>query len=370
MSALFSPLRLRELELPNRIVISPMCQYSAIEGSAQDWHMIHLGQLAMSNAAMLMLEATAVDPRGRITPGCLGLYSDANEAALARVLRAIRDMSDIKIGIQLGHAGRKGSSREPWNGGALIPVSEGGWIPLAPSATRYSPTEPIPHGMSREELATLKEQFVAATRRADRLGFDSIEVHGGHGYLLHTFCSPLSNERTDEYGGSLEGRLRYPLEVFDAMRRVWPAGKPLGMRISSTDWVEGGFDIEQAIVYARELKALGADWVDCSSGGTSPQQKIPLGPGYQVHFAERIRRDVNVPTIAVGLITEPEQAEEIIASGRADMVALARGMLYNPRWPWHAAAKLGAQIKPPKQYGRSAPRATPNLYRDTTNIQR
>ena len=370
MSQLFSPYTPRDIELTNRIVISPMCQYSAVEGSASDWHTIHLGHLALSGAGLLMIEATAVEARGRITPGCLGLYSDENETALARVLNIVRQHASTVIGMQLSHAGRKGSSHVPWAGGALIALNDGGWTPIAPSATRYSAAEPVPAAMNEHDIGSVRDAFAAAARRAERIGIEALEIHGAHGYLLHEFLSPLSNERTDHYGGSLANRMRYPLEVFDAVRAAWPAGKPLGVRVSGTDWVDGGWDIESTITFARELKARGCDWIDCSSGGTSPEQKIPLGPGYQVPFAAAVRRETGIATIAVGLITEAIQAEEIIASGKADLVALARGMLYNPRWPWHAAAELGGQIKPPKQYGRSAPRAQPALFRGTTNIQR
>lgn len=370
MTQLFTSFKLRGVELANRIVISPMCQYSAEDGSATDWHVIHLGHLALSGAGLMFIEATATESRGRITPGCLGLYSDANEAALKRVLDIVRGASTTKIGLQLSHAGRKASSAAPWNGGALIPVSEGGWPPIAPSATRYSTAEAPPEAMSRADLTSVREGFAQAAVRAHRLGIEALELHGAHGYLLHSFLSPLANERTDEYGGTLANRMRFPLEVFDTVRAAWPAGKPLGVRVSGTDWVDGGWDLAQTIEFARALKARGCDWIDCSSGGVSPAQKIPLGPGYQVPFAEAVRREVGIATMAVGLITEAQQAEEIIASGKADLVALARGMLYDPRWPWHAAAELGAQIKPPKQYGRSAPRAHAALYRDTINKQR
>ncbi len=350
--------------MPNRIVISPMCQYSAVDGSAQDWHLMHLGQLAISGAGMLVIEATAVSAESRITPGCLGLYSDANEAALARVLRAIRSTSDIPVAMQIGHAGRKASSREPWNGGQLIPPGEpGAWLPSGPSALSHMPGEAPVHAMTADEIAALITQFAATAQRADRLGIDALELHGAHGYLLHSFLSPLANQRTDAYGGSLANRMRLVLEVFDAVRAVWPAHKPLGVRISASDWVEGGWDLDQSITLARELHARGCNWLDCSSGGLAPAlQKITLGPGYQVPFAEAIRKAVpGLPIMAVGLITDPHQAEAIIASGQSDMVALARAMLYNPRWPWHAAAALGASVSAPKQYWRCAPREFPDV---------
>ena len=358
-SALFSPIRLGQLELANRIVVSPMCQYSAVDGSAQDWHLMHLGQLAISGAGMLVIEATAVSAEGRITPGCLGLYSDANEAALARVLAAVRPHATIPIAMQIGHAGRKASSREPWNGGMLIPMGEpGSWMPAGPSALSHMPGEAPVHAMSVVEIRAVVAEFAATAQRAERLGIDALELHGAHGYLLHSFLSPVANQRTDAYGGSTENRMRLILEVFDAVRAVWPARKPLGVRLSASDWVEGGWDVEQSIVLARALHTRGCNWLDCSSGGVAPAlQKIKLGPGYQVPFAEAIRKAVpGLPIMAVGLITDPQQAETIIASGQADMVALARALLYNPRWPWHAAAALGATISAPKQYWRCAPR--------------
>ena len=363
-SVLFSPIQLGALTLRNRIVISPMCQYSAVDGSAQDWHLMHLGQLAISGAGMLVIEATAVSAEGRITPGCLGLYSDANEGALARVLAAVRSHSDIPIAMQIGHAGRKASSHEPWNGGMLIPMGEPcAWLPAGPSALSHMPGEAPVHAMSVADIKAVVAEFSATARRAERLGIDALELHGAHGYLLHSFLSPVANQRTDEYGGSTENRMRLILEVFDAVRAVWPAHKPLGVRLSASDWVEGGWDVAQSIVLAQALHARGCNWLDCSSGGVAPAlQKITPGPGYQVPFAEAIRKAVpGLPIMAVGLITDPHQAEKIVASGQADMVALARAMLYNPRWPWHAAAVLGATVSAPKQYWRCAPREFPNV---------
>jgi 2,4-dienoyl-CoA reductase-like NADH-dependent reductase (Old Yellow Enzyme family) len=355
MSSLFKPIEFRGLRLENRIMVSPMCQYSASDGTASDWHLIHLGQLALGGAGILFVEATAVNAEGRITPGCLGLYSDANEAAVARVIRAVRAHSPIPLGIQLAHAGRKASSRVPWDGSTLIPVEEGGWVPVAPSALPHSDGEPAPHALARSEIEALKRDFATAVQRAERTGFDAIEIHAAHGYLLHTFLSPLSNRRTDDYGGSLENRMRLLLEVFDAMRAAWPERKPIGVRVSASDWVDGGWDLAQTVVLAQALKARGCDWIDASSGGISPRQKIPLGPGYQVPLAEAIRKQTGMPTIAVGLITEPRQAEDIVATGKADMIALARAMLYDPRWAWHAAAELGAEVWAPEQYWRSPP---------------
>jgi 2,4-dienoyl-CoA reductase-like NADH-dependent reductase (Old Yellow Enzyme family) len=370
MSQLFSPYSLGGLALKNRIVIAPMCQYSAEDGAANDWHLMHLGQLAMSGAALLMIEATAVEAEGRITPADLGLWSDATEAALDRVLRAVRRHAPMPLAIQLSHAGRKASSRAPWDGGQLIPVGEGGWMPLAPSALPQLPDEPPPAALDAAGLQRIVERFAAAAQRAHRIGIDAIEVHAAHGYLLHEFLSPLSNVRTDDFGGSAENRMRFPLAVFDAVRAVVPPQMPVGVRISATDWVEGGWDLAQSIAFGHALKARGCAWIHVSSGGVSPSQQIPLGPGYQVHLAESIRRETGLPTIAVGLITEPEQAEEIIAGDRADLVALARGMLFDPRWPWRAAVALGAQVEVPKQYWRSQPRGLTTLFGDVKIGQR
>jgi 2,4-dienoyl-CoA reductase-like NADH-dependent reductase (Old Yellow Enzyme family) len=369
MSQLFSPLHIGTLALPNRIVIAPMCQYSAHEGSATDWHLMHLGHLALSGAGLLILEATAVEAAGRITPGCLGLYSDANEAALARVLQAVRaqshpNMPVIPLAIQLAHAGRKASSRAPWEGGAQIPLAEpGAWRAVAPSAVPHIAGEDAPDALDDAGLARVKAAFVQAAERAARLGLQGIELHAAHGYLLHQFLSPIANQRTDAYGGSLANRMRFPLEVFEAVRAAFPAERPVWVRVSATDWVEGsGWDVEAAITFAHELKARGCAAIHVSSGGVSPAQKIPLGPGYQVGLAARIKAEVGLPTIAVGLITEPAQAEAIVASGQADAVALARAVLYNPRWPWHAAAALGAQVHAPPQYWRSQPREFKDLF--------
>jgi len=367
MSHLFAPLPLRSLTLPNRIVVSPMCQYSAVEGRAQPWHTVHLGRLALSGAGLVLIEATGVEPAGRISPGCLGLYDDATEEALAGVLHTVRSVGGAAIGIQLGHAGRKASTARPWEGGAQIPAAAGGWTTVAPSAVPMNEGEAAPHALGHDELQALKARFVDAVLRADRLGLDAIEVHAAHGYLLHQFLSPIANCREDEYGGSPENRMRWPLEVIAAMRAAWPAHKPLGVRLSATDWLvhlpaAERFDLPDAIEFARRCAALGVDWIDASSGGISPLQKVKAGPGYQVPFAEAIRRETKLPVIAVGLITEPQQAEEIVASGKADMVALARGILYDPHWPWHAAAALGASVEAPRQYLRSQPREHPHLF--------
>ena len=370
MSLLFTPISLRGLALENRIMISPMCQYSARDGCASDWHLIHLGSLAQSGAGLLFLEATAVMPEGRITPGCLGLSSDANEAALAHVIAAVRRWSRMPLGIQLSHAGRKGSSFEPWNGGALMPADSGGWRPVAPSAVPHSPGEPSPEALGETGLRRIRDAFVSSAGRADRVGLEAIELHFAHGYLVHEFLSPLSNRRTDQYGGSIENRTRFPLEIFDAVRQAWPVDKPLGVRLSATDWIEGGWDLDSSVVLAQQLKERGCDWIDCSSGGISPQQKIPLGPGYQVPLARHIRRETGITTIAIGLITEPRQAEAIVAGGDADLVAMARAMLWNPRWAWHAAAELGGTVQAPKQYWRSPPRGKQTTLRGSTSGQR
>jgi NADPH2 dehydrogenase len=369
-SQLFSAFAMRELILRNRIVVSPMCQYSARNGSAGDWHLIHLGQLAIGGAGLLCLEATAVEPEGRITPGCLGLYSDANEAALAKVVASLRQLSPTPLAIQLGHAGRKASSEVPWNGGSLIPSTAGGWQTVAPSPEPHAPGETPPLALDHAGLSRVREAFVQATLRAERLGFDAIELHGAHGYLLHQFLSPISNQRSDEFGGTLANRMRFPLQVFDDVRTAWPKGKPLGIRISGTDWVEGGWNIDDSVELAMELKRRGCDWIDVSSGGISPMQKIPLGPGYQVHLAEKVKAASGIATMSVGLITDPRQAEEIIASGKADMVALARGMLYDPRWAWHAAAELGGTVAYPQQYSRCAPRDKQNIFANPSVGQR
>ena len=364
MSTLFSPCALGSLQLKNRIVIAPMCQYSAVDGAATDWHLIHLGHLTLSGAALLIIEATAVEASGRITPGCLGLWSDATEAALRRVLQAVRAHSRMPIAIQLGHAGRKASSHVPWDGGQLIAPEQGGWQPVAPSALPQLDGEAPPLALERPGLQRIVAAFVDAACRAHRLGLDAIELHAAHGYLLHQFLSPISNVRTDEYGGSLDNRMRFPLQVFDAVRAALPKALPLGVRLSATDWVEGGWDVAQSLAFARALQMRGLSFLHVSSGGVSPQQKIPLGPGYQVGLAEALKRETGLPTIAVGLITEPAQAEAIVASGQADLVALARGMLFDPRWPWHAAAELGATVDAPPQYWRSQPRGMSKLFGD------
>jgi NADPH2 dehydrogenase len=366
MSALFSPIKLRGLALPNRIMVAPMCQYSAVNGAANDWHFTHINTLALSGAAMFCIEATHVEAIGRITPGCLGLYDEATEAALRPILASVRKHCKTAVAMQLAHAGRKGSSHVPWDGGQQIPLTEGGWQTEGPSAVPHKEGEAPPRALDASGLVRVRDAFVAAAKRAERLGIDALELHSAHGYLLHQFLSPIANKRTDQYGGSLPNRMRYPLEVFEAVRAAFPDNKPVGVKVSSTDWVEGGWDLAQTIEYAKELKKRGVDWIDASSGGVSPLQKIPLAPGYQVPFAKAIKEATGANTMAVGLITEAKQAEEIVASGKADMIALARAMLYDPRWGWHAAAELGGEVEAPPQYWRSQPSTQKALFGATT----
>jgi 2,4-dienoyl-CoA reductase-like NADH-dependent reductase (Old Yellow Enzyme family) len=358
-SALFSPIKLADLDLDNRIVVSPMCQYSADDGSATDWHVSHLGMLANSGASLLVVEATGIERRGRITHGCLGLYSDDNEAALARVIAHCRRTGTAKLGIQLAHAGRKASSSLPWQGGLGLKADEDPWEAIAPSAIAFGNAWAAPRAVAREDMDRVREAFVASAKRALRLGFDAIELHMAHGYLLHSFMSPLSNHRSDEYGGSAAARLRFPLEVVRAVRAVVPLAVPLGARISGSDWTEGGMTPDDAVTVAKSLKEAGLDFVCVSSGGITAETKIALGPGYQVPFAERVKREAGIPTRAVGLIVTPAQAETILAEDKADMIALARAMLDDPRWGWHAAQSLAANVKRPPQYARAAPKLWP-----------
>ena len=365
-SKLFAPIKLRDLELANRVVVAPMCQYSAENGNMTDWHMLHLGSLSNSGAGLLIVEATGVELIGRITHGCTALENDENEAAMARVIASCKRYGTAKIGIQLGHAGRKASCKRPWESKAVSdPLTDDAWQTKSASAVAYAPGWHVPSAYTLAEIEQLKATFVAATRRAERIGFDLIEIHGAHGYLLHQFISPLSNKRTDQYGGSRENRIRLPLEIYAAMREVWPKHKPLGIRISAVDWVEGGLTIEDSIFFAQKLKDAGCDFIDVSSGGNDPSQKIVLGPGYQVHFAEAIKKATGMPVMAVGLITEPEQAEAVVANGQADMVALARGFLDDPHWAWHAAWKLGAEVPVSVQYARATLKTWPPAKRYT-----
>jgi 2,4-dienoyl-CoA reductase-like NADH-dependent reductase (Old Yellow Enzyme family) len=370
MNQLFSPFALGALKLKNRIVIAPMCQYSSVDGEANDWHTIHLGHLALSGAAMLTIEATAVEAEGRITYGDLGLWSDATEAALKTVLASVRRHSSMPIAIQLAHAGRKASSHVPWDGGQLITLEQGGWRPHAPSSLPISDKEAPPQALDQAGMRRVAAAFADSARRAQRLGIDAIEIHAAHGYLLHEFLSPIANARSDAYGGSLANRMRFPLEVFELVRGAVPREMPVGVRVSGTDWVEGGWDITECEQFGQALAGRGCSFIHVSSGGVSPRQQIPLAPDYQVPMAQRMREATGLPTIGVGLITEPEQAEAIIAEGRADLVALARAMLFNPRWPWHAAARLGAQVDAPPQYWRSQPRGMTRLFGEAKIGQR
>ncbi|HEY1725524.1 MAG TPA: NADH:flavin oxidoreductase/NADH oxidase [Steroidobacteraceae bacterium] len=360
---LFEPLTIGDLKLVNRIVIAPMCQYSAVEGCLTDWHVIHLGHLALSGAALLTIEATAVEPQGRITYADSGLYDEATEAAMAAVLKTIRRHSDIPIALQLAHAGRKASTEVPWKGGAQIAAgAPNGWQTIAPSAVPFGRGDHAPQALQPQDMARVREAFATAARRAARLGIDAVQIHCAHGYLLHEFLSPLSNRRDDDYGGSLENRMRFPLEVFDAVRRAFPADKPVSVRVSGTDWVEGGWNIGQTTVFARALESHGCSVIHVSSGGLDPRQAIPAGPSYQVPLARAVKQATSLPVVAVGLITDYAQAEAIIATGDADLIALARTILYDPRWPWHAAADLGGHVRAPEQYLRSQPRQYRSLF--------
>ncbi|MBI2753112.1 MAG: NADH:flavin oxidoreductase/NADH oxidase [Betaproteobacteria bacterium] len=356
---LFTPLQLGGVTLPNRIVVSPMCQYSADDGCMSDWHFIHLGSLACSGAGLLNVEATGVTREGRISHGCTGLYSDHNQAAMKRVVDACRRITRSPIGIQLAHAGRKGSVHAPFAGGKPLGPAESPWQTVAPSAIPYDAAWHTPRELSTGELRELVESFAAAARRAAAIGFDAVELHSAHGYLLHEFLSPLSNRRSDHYGGSLENRMRFPLEVARAVREVWPRERALGARISASDWAEGGFSTADAVTYATELHKIGLDFLCVSSGGLVPHQRIKVEPGYQVPFAAQVKKSVPIAVRAVGMIAEPEQAEEIVASGNADMVALARALLDNPRWVWHAAEHFGIKLDYPPQYARSHPSLWP-----------
>lgn len=363
MENLFSPITLNGLGLPNRIVIPPMDQYSAVDGFATEWHSMHYANLACSGAGLLVVEATAVEDVGRISPQDLGLWSDAHEESHRSLIQFIRKASVTSVGLQLGHAGRKASSARPWDGRAPLTPDEGGWNVCAPSALAYDSVSPEPRALTVDEIQELVKKFADAALRARRAGYDLIEIHAAHGYLLHQFLSPLSNSRTDQYGGDLQARMRFPLEVFTAIRMVLPEEMPVGIRVSGSDFAEGGWDVEECVLFAQELKKRGCSFIHVSGGGLTPEQKISLAPGYQVSMAARIKAATSMPTITVGLITEAELADGIVVSGQADMVAIGRGMLYNPRWPWHAAAKLGATIADiPRQYLRCEPRTARGLF--------
>jgi 2,4-dienoyl-CoA reductase-like NADH-dependent reductase (Old Yellow Enzyme family) len=364
-TTLFSPIRLAELELVNRIVVSPMCQYSADDGVASDWHINHLGMLANSGAALVVAEATGIERRGRISHGCLGLYSDDCEAALARVVSHCRRYGTAKLGIQLAHAGRKASARRPWEGSQALGVGEDPWETIAPSAIPFGPNWPVPREMTAVDMERVRNGFVEAAKRALRAGIQAIELHGAHGYLLHSFVSPISNKRIDEYGGTLTARMRFPLEIAQAVRAVTPPDVPLGARITGSDWVEGGLTPDDAVTFARALKTAGFDFVCISSGGISADTRPTVVAGTNVQFAEKVKREAGIATRTVGLIATPRQAEAIVADGKADMVALARAVLDDPHWGWHAAQVLGAEVARPKQYQRAAPKVWPGAaYRD------
>jgi 2,4-dienoyl-CoA reductase-like NADH-dependent reductase (Old Yellow Enzyme family) len=362
-SVLFSPISLRGLTLPNRVVVSPMCQYNSDNGSANDWHLMHLGGFSLGCAGLVICEMTDVTPIGRITPRCAGMWSDENETALKRVHDFCRTYGVAKLGVQLAHAGRKGPTTTPAQGGKpILSKEEGGWTPEAPSALPYDTGWPVPHAMTKDDIKRCVSEFVASTKRVDRIGYDLIELHGAHGYLLHQFMSPLSNRRTDEYGGSLENRIRFPLEVFRAVRAAWPQQKPLGIRVSATDWVDGGWTLDETLVLAKELKKLGCDYIDVSTGGLDPRQKIPLAPGFQVPFADKIKRETGIPTMSVGLIAGYRQAEDILAAGKSDFICIARGAMWDPRWAWHAAEELGAETPYAPKMVRCQPKFRPELY--------
>jgi NADPH2 dehydrogenase len=352
-SALFSPIRLAGVDFANRIVVAPMCQYSAHDGCAGDWHMTHLGMLSNSGAALLVLEATAVERRGRITHGDLGLYDDASEAAMERVVAHCRRIGTAKIGIQLAHAGRKASSQVPWAGGKSLGPDQDPWETIAPSPTAFGPDWHTPREMTRADMDRVRDAWVGAAQRAHKIGFDEVELHAAHGYLIHEFLSPLINRREDQYGGSLDARMRFPLEIAAALREAWPRSRVLGARITGSDWSEGGIEPAEAVAFAGALKELGYDFICVSSGGAVPDAKIPIKPSYQVPFAEIVRRETGLPIRAVGLIARPKQAEAIVANGQADMVALARAFLDDPHWGWHAARDLGADVARPPQYQRA-----------------
>lgn len=349
---LFQPYTLRGVTLRNRIVVAPMCQYSSEDGFATDWHLVHLGSFAVGGAALVITEATAVEARGRIAPQDLGIYRDEHIEMLARITAFIKSQGAVSA-IQLAHAGRKASVYRPWSGNGAVAIEDGGWETIAPSAVPFAQNYPHPVEMSNEEIATVVRSFQAGAQRALQAGFEVMEVHAAHGYLVHQFLSPYSNKRTDSYGGSLENRMRFLLEVTDAVRQVIPAEMPLIVRVSATEWTEGGLTLEESVLVARELKKHGVDLIDVSSSGNIENAKIPVGPNYQVPLAETIRRDAAIPTGTVGLITEPTQANDILEQQQADLILLGRELLRNPRWTQHAAQELKADITWPKQYERA-----------------
>ncbi len=355
-SKLFTPLQLGGIALPNRIVVSPMCQYSADDGSMNDWHAVHLGQLACSGAGLLMVEATHVTREGRITHGCTGLYSESNEAAMARVLQLARRISKNPVGLQIGHAGRKGSSQVPWQGREALGAHESPWQTVAPSPLPFSDGWHVPRELAVADIRSLVDAFAGAALRAKRIGFDVLELHSAHGYLLHQFLSPLSNRRADAYGRQ---RMKFPLEAARAVREVWPRERALGARISGSDWMDGGLGPEDAVAYARELERIGFDYVCVSSGSIVGRARIDVQPGYQVPFAEKVKRQTRMKVRAVGMIADPAHAEKILAEGKADLIAMARAFLDNPRWVWHAAERYGVKLDYPPQYARARPDVWP-----------
>jgi 2,4-dienoyl-CoA reductase-like NADH-dependent reductase (Old Yellow Enzyme family) len=360
-ASLFSPIKLAGVELDNRIVVAPMCQYSANDGCASDWHTAHLGMLANSGAGLVVVEATHVERHGRITHGCLGLYSDDCELTLKHVIDIGRRYGTTKFGIQLAHAGRKASSQRPWEGGGALKAGEDPWETIGPSALPFGPGWHVPREMTAADIARVREAFVSAAQRAVRIGFDAIELHGAHGYLMHSFMSPFSNKRTDEYGGSFENRLRFPVEVARAVRAVVPHSTALGARITGSDWLDGGLTPADAVAFTKALKEVGLDYVDVSSGGITAEARTPTTPGYNVPIADEVRRATGIATRTVGLIVMPKQADEVIAGGKADMVALARAVLDNPHWGWYAAQVLGAETKRPPQYLRASSKLWPGM---------
>ncbi len=352
MASLFSPLRLRELEFGNRIFVSPMCQYSAADGVPTDWHLVHLGSRAIGGAALVMVEATAVSPEGRISPFDTGIWSGEQAAGFARIPSFLR-RHGAAAGIQIAHAGRKASTDVPWRGGKPLGPGDGGWEPIAPSPVPFAEGYPVPREMTEEDMERVCRAFASAARHAREAGFQVVEIHMAHGYLLHEFLSPLTNRRTDDFGGSLENRLGFPVSVARAVREEWPVGMPVFVRVSASDWVEGGGDLPQTVALARELKRVGVDLVDCSSGGTVPDAVVPAAPGFQVPFSAAVRREAGIATGAVGLITEPGQADLIVSTGMADAVVIGRAFLRDPYWPLHAARTLGASVPWPSQYLRA-----------------
>ncbi len=361
-SLLFSPLTMRGLTLPNRVAVSPMCQYNSDNGSANDWHLMHLGGFSLGAAGLVMTEMTDVCPQGRISPRCAGMWSDDNEKALKRVHDFCRQYGVAKLGVQLAHAGRKGPQMPPGAGGKPILDGPDGWTPEAPSAIPYDDGWPVPKAMTKDDIKRVIGEFAAAAKRVDRIGYDVIELHGAHGYLGHQFLSPLSNQRTDEYGGSTENRMRFLIEMYEAVRAVWPEDKPIGMRVSATDWVDGGWTPEETVLLAKELKTRGLDYMDVSTGGLSPKQKIPLSPGYQVPFAEQVKKATGIVTMSVGLITDPRQAEDILQAGKADLICIGRGALYDPRWAWHAAEELGDETAYAPKMMACHPKLRPQIF--------